>query len=167
MGARLRCASATMFTICPSNVSPPTRSARMTKLPEPLTVPPVTLSPTVFSTGRGSPVIMSSVTEGLDCRFTVHFSTLFCTTRASFRKNGTLLSCRLNLPRLRHFLDDFGECRFGRLLFCFPLTHTAWFHESGGVYWSIWLMYSEVKAGISPFGRAEALTECGHLYSET
>ena len=35
-----------MFTICPSNVSLPTRSARMTKLPVPLTVPPVTLSPT-------------------------------------------------------------------------------------------------------------------------
>ena len=62
MGARLRWASATMFTICPSNVSLPTRSARMTKLPEPLTVPPVTLSPTVFSTGSGSPVIMDSST---------------------------------------------------------------------------------------------------------
>jgi hypothetical protein len=24
--------------------------------------------------------------------------------------------------RLRHLLDDFGECRFGRLLFCFPLA---------------------------------------------
>ena len=34
----------------------------MTKLPVPLTVPPVTLSPTVFSTGSGSPVIMDSST---------------------------------------------------------------------------------------------------------
>ena len=52
MGARLRWASATMLTICPSRVSLPMRSARMTKLPGPLTVPPVTLSPTVFSTGQ-------------------------------------------------------------------------------------------------------------------
>jgi hypothetical protein len=36
----------------PEQVSLPTRSARMTKLPVPLTVPPVTLSPTAFSTGR-------------------------------------------------------------------------------------------------------------------
>ena len=43
MGARLRCASLTMRTICASSVSLPTRSARMTKLPVPLTVPPVTL----------------------------------------------------------------------------------------------------------------------------
>ena len=62
IGARLRWASATMFTICPSSVSLPTRSARMTKLPVPLTVPPVTLSPAVFSTGSGSPVIMDSST---------------------------------------------------------------------------------------------------------
>jgi len=45
-----------------SNVSLPTRSARMTKLPVPLTVPPVTLSPTDFSTGSGSPVIIDSST---------------------------------------------------------------------------------------------------------
>src|SRR3954452_3558630 len=42
IGARERCASATMRTICASNVSLPTRSARMTKLPVVLTVPPVT-----------------------------------------------------------------------------------------------------------------------------
>jgi hypothetical protein len=73
MGARLRWASATMFTICPSKVSLPTRSARMTKLPGPLTVPPVTLSPTAFSTGSGSPVIMDSSTlEWPSTTFAIH-----------------------------------------------------------------------------------------------
>ena len=36
----------------------------MTKLPVPLTVPPVTLLPFVFSTGIGSPVIIDSSTRG-------------------------------------------------------------------------------------------------------
>jgi hypothetical protein len=62
IGARLRWASATMWTIWPNNVSSPTRSARITKLPVPFTVPPVTLSPADFSTGSGSPVIMDSST---------------------------------------------------------------------------------------------------------
>ena len=57
------------------------------------------------------------MTEGVGFKFTVHFSTSFSTTKASFRKNGTLLSCRRSDSRLRHFLDDFGECRFVRLLF--------------------------------------------------
>src|SRR5262245_66414946 len=43
MGARVRCASATMRTIWPSRVSEPTRSACITKLPVPLIVPAVTL----------------------------------------------------------------------------------------------------------------------------
>src|ERR1039457_3553896 len=63
------------------------------------------------------------------CKFIVHFSMSFCTTRPtipSFQKNGTLLSCRRSHSRLRHFLDDFGECRFGRLLLCFT--------SPGGVY---------------------------------
>ena len=47
-----------------------------------------------------------------------HSSTSFSTTRTSFRKRG-LLSRRHNHPRLRHFLSDFGECRFILLLFCF------------------------------------------------
>ena len=42
IGARERCASPTMRTIRASKVSLPTRSARMTKLPVVLTVPPVT-----------------------------------------------------------------------------------------------------------------------------
>ena len=52
-----------MRTICAKSVSLPTRSARMTKLPVPLTVPPVTRLPLVFSTGIGSPVIIDSSTE--------------------------------------------------------------------------------------------------------
>src|SRR5213082_231167 len=50
MGARVRCASATICTICASSVSAPTRSARIVKLPVPLIVPPVTFSPGCFST---------------------------------------------------------------------------------------------------------------------
>src|SRR5467141_2620050 len=52
MGARVRCASATICTICASSVSAPTRSVRITKLPVPLIVPPVTFSPGCFSRHR-------------------------------------------------------------------------------------------------------------------
>ena len=62
IGARLRCASPTMRTIRASRVSAADRSARMTRLPVPLTVPPVTLSPGCFSTGIGSPVTIDSST---------------------------------------------------------------------------------------------------------
>ena len=65
MGARLRCASLTIRTICARSVSLPTRSARIMKLPVPLTVPPVTLLPFVFSTGIGSPVTIDSSTDVL------------------------------------------------------------------------------------------------------
>jgi hypothetical protein len=34
-----------------------------------------------------------------------------------------MLSRRHSHPRLRHFLSDFGKCRFILLLFCFSLTH--------------------------------------------
>ena len=64
------------------------------------------------------------MTAGVGCKFTVHFSTSFSTTRTSFRKNGTLLPCRTSHSRLRHFLDDFGECRFGRLFLGFLFTHS-------------------------------------------
>ena len=60
MGARVRWASATMRTICASSVSLPTRRASMTNVPVPFTVPPVTVAPTLFSTGRGSPVTIDS-----------------------------------------------------------------------------------------------------------
>ena len=43
-------------------MSRPTRSARITKAPVPLTVPPITRSPGAFSTGIGSPVIIDSST---------------------------------------------------------------------------------------------------------
>ena len=62
IGARERCASATICTIWASMVSLPTRSARMTKLPDWLTVPPMTGSPGSFSTGMGSPVSIDSST---------------------------------------------------------------------------------------------------------
>ena len=70
IGARLRCASATMRTICASSVSAPTRSARITKPPVPLTVPPVTRLPGVFSTGIGSPVTIDSSTALVPSRTT-------------------------------------------------------------------------------------------------
>jgi hypothetical protein len=44
------------------------------------------------------------ITGVMNCRFTVHFSTSFSTTRTSFRK-----MC---------------ECRFGRLFLGFLLTHS-------------------------------------------
>src|ERR1019366_3785774 len=40
------------------------------------------------------------------CKFIVHFSMSFCTTRTSFRKNGTLLSCRPSHSRLRGQTPD-------------------------------------------------------------
>ena len=48
IGARVRWASLTMRTICASMVSLPTRSARITRPPVPLTVPPITRSPGPF-----------------------------------------------------------------------------------------------------------------------
>ena len=63
MGARLRCALATMCTIRDSIVSAPTFSAVITIAPVPLVVPPITLAPTVFATGIDSPVTIDSSTE--------------------------------------------------------------------------------------------------------
>ena len=62
IGARLRWASATMFTIRDSMVSEPTLSATMTNEPVWLMVPPITLAPGSFSTGRDSPVTIDSST---------------------------------------------------------------------------------------------------------
>ena len=62
MGARLRCASATIATMRDSKVSAPTFSARITTPPVPLIVAPMTLSPGRFSTGMGSPVTIDSST---------------------------------------------------------------------------------------------------------
>ena len=62
VGARLRCACATICTICASTVCDPIFSARMTRLPVPLIVAPMTRPPAVFSTGIGSPVSIDSST---------------------------------------------------------------------------------------------------------
>ncbi len=56
------CASSTMRAIWASWVSAPTRVARTTRRPEALTVAPVTVSPTVASTGTDSPVSIDSST---------------------------------------------------------------------------------------------------------
>ena len=61
-GAFERCALATRSTICASTVSRPTRSARIFRLPVPLSVPPVTRSSLCFSIGIGSPVNRDSST---------------------------------------------------------------------------------------------------------
>ena len=62
IGARLRCASATMATIRASMVSEPILSARMTSEPVPFTVPPISRSPDCFATGMDSPVTIDSST---------------------------------------------------------------------------------------------------------
>ncbi len=62
MARAMRWASATMATIRASVVSAPVRSTRISKLPVPLMVPPVTRSPLLFSTGSGSPVSSDSST---------------------------------------------------------------------------------------------------------
>ena len=63
IGARLRCALATICTIWLSTVSLPIRVASITRLPVPLIVAPVTGSPATFSTGTGSPEIIDSSTD--------------------------------------------------------------------------------------------------------
>ena len=63
MGARLRCASATIATMRASMVSRPTFPARMTKLPDWLRVPPISFAPASLATGIASPVTIDSSTE--------------------------------------------------------------------------------------------------------
>ena len=60
IGARLRCALATICTICASKVSRPTLSARMTKLPLVLMVAPITRESFSLVTGMDSPVTIDS-----------------------------------------------------------------------------------------------------------
>jgi hypothetical protein len=52
-----------MAMMCASKVSLPTFSARMTKLPLPLSVPPITASPCSLPTGIASPVTIDSSTD--------------------------------------------------------------------------------------------------------
>ena len=70
IGARERCASATICTICDSSVSRPTLSARMMKLPDWLSVPAITLAPTSLVTGMDSPVTSDSSSEERPSRMT-------------------------------------------------------------------------------------------------
>ena len=56
------CASSTIWAICASCVSEPTRVARTTRRPPVLTVAPVTSSPSETSTGTDSPVSMEAST---------------------------------------------------------------------------------------------------------
>jgi hypothetical protein len=81
-----------------------------------------------FFMNRFRKLVSSTMTAGVGFKSTVHSSTSFSTTRTSFRKRG-MLSRRHSHPRLRHFLSDFGECRFILLLFCFcfcfPFTHNV------------------------------------------
>ena len=62
IGARVRCACATSCTICASTLALPSFSARITRLPAPLSVAPMTWSPGARGTGIGSPVSMDSST---------------------------------------------------------------------------------------------------------
>ena len=62
IGARERCACATICTICASTVSEPTFSARITRVPLPLIVAPMTRSPGALLHRHGSPVIIDSST---------------------------------------------------------------------------------------------------------
>ncbi len=62
IGARDRCAAATMATMRASIASSPTFSARISRLPSPFMVPPVTMSSRSLTTGRDSPVSMLSST---------------------------------------------------------------------------------------------------------
>ena len=61
-GARLRWAFATRSIMRASAVSRPTRSARMTRPPDPLTAPAISFAPAAFGTGIDSPVISASST---------------------------------------------------------------------------------------------------------
>ena len=70
IGARLRCASATIWTIRASSVSAPTRSAFRMKEPVPFTVAPTTRSPGFFSTGMASPETIDSSTALVPSRTT-------------------------------------------------------------------------------------------------
>ena len=62
IGARERCASATICTICASTVAEPTCSERITRAPLVFIVAPMSLSPARLVTGSGSPVSIDSST---------------------------------------------------------------------------------------------------------
>ncbi len=100
IGARERCASATICTIRARSVSLPTRSARMTKLPVVLRVAPVTWAPAAFSTGIGSPVSIDSSTA-LRPSSTTPSTGTFSPGRTRSRSPGTTRSsCDLGLAAI-------------------------------------------------------------------
>ncbi len=70
IGALAACASSTRRMICASTDSLPTAVTRITTRPSPLMVPPVSLSPSAFATGSGSPVSMDSSTCVWPCATT-------------------------------------------------------------------------------------------------
>ncbi len=63
IGAATRWAAATIWTIWASRVSRPTLSARITKPPVWLRVPPMTFAPAALVTGMDSPVTMDSSSD--------------------------------------------------------------------------------------------------------
>ena len=63
MGGFAPCASRTSRMMRAKAVSAPTREARISRVPRPFRVPPVTIEPGSFSTGMLSPVSMDSSTE--------------------------------------------------------------------------------------------------------
>ena len=63
IGARERCACATICTICDSTVAEPTCSERITSAPLVFIVAPMSLSPARLVTGIGSPVSIDSSTR--------------------------------------------------------------------------------------------------------
>ena len=104
MGARERLASLTISMIWARRVSDPTFSAFISKTVFPLMVPPVTLSPTSFSAGTGSPVIMLSSTMAVPevstpstGIFSPGFTTRIFATFTSSR--GISSSCPLRITR--------------------------------------------------------------------
>jgi len=107
------------------------------------------------------------MTAGVGFKFTVHFSTSFSTTRTSFRHNGTVLSCRHSHSRLRHFLDDFGECRFSRLFLGLLLIHSS--HDvttpgaSTGQFGSLSpaKVLSEAESDTNSYGKKKEPISCG------
>ena len=76
IGARLRCAVATICTIWDSKVSRPILSARITKLPDLLIVPPITRESFSLVTGMDSPVTMDSSSAERPSRTTPSTGTL-------------------------------------------------------------------------------------------
>ncbi len=95
IGALLRLASFTILMILESKVSSPIFSVFIRKVPLPLMVPDVTLSPVFFSAGIGSPVIIDSSilefpsiifpsTGTFSPGFTLRISLIFTSESATF-----------------------------------------------------------------------------------